>query len=444
MTLPLPEIPRHAQDGTTEQGFILVGVVMFMLALTILGLSLFSLSSYEGQFFYASVSREQSLHSSESGMEVVKVLLAAPNSRLDHAQLAVGQFGITRALAYQKRSSNPNDTTSRGPVNWDSTLVIVVSARAGGEERTVESRFIPRSSKNPYQRLAACGLGLSYNNLNGGTRTVELQGKIWQRVQYPADSAWTSDVSWTSGRPLDITMPPIPQADAFVTAKLPGATDLTGSVASNSSGGSGATSYSLTLRNLATSPRYYTLSTPQAVMDQSNDPERNWYGCFFDQKLTLSVKGTCILVVPQGACFDHEVVIQPDGNNSVGTLVIVAKANGRQTGYLNRGLWFEGGFIHTDPNIKLFLVSQGDISITHVHNSTSGSHESKALSVVCGGDLELMGPAPGLVFKLAYGGAGQDAVADDLLSRGALPPFTGGSGTSFAYARSTWLETLRP
>lgn len=427
-----------------QAGFILVGVVMFMLALTILGLSLFSLSSYEGQFFYASVSREQSLHSSESGMEVVKALLAAPNSRLDHAQLAVGQFGITRALAYQRRSSNPNDTTSRGPVNWDSTLVIVVSARAGGEERTVESRFIPRSSKNPYQRLATCGLGFSYNNQNGGIRTVEMQGKVWQHVQYPADSAWTTYVNWLNGRPLDISMAPIPQADAFVDAKLPGATDLTGSVSSGSSGGSGATSYSLTLRNLGTSPRYYTLSTPQVVMDQSQDPERNWYGCFFDQRLTLNVKGTCILVVPDGACFDHEVVIQPDGSNASGTLVIVAKANGRQSGYENRGIWFEGGILHSNPNIKVFLVSQGDISVTHVHNSTNVNHESRALSIVCGGDLELMGPDPGWVFKLAYGGSAQDAVADDLMSRGALPAVTGGAGNSFAYARSTWLETRRP
>jgi len=38
-----PPLPHPAPD---ERGFILVGVVTFMLALTILGLSLFALSSY--------------------------------------------------------------------------------------------------------------------------------------------------------------------------------------------------------------------------------------------------------------------------------------------------------------------------------------------------------------------------------------------------------------
>ena len=103
--LPLPP----ARD---ERGFILVGVVTFMLALTILGLSLFALSTYEAQFFYSSAAREQSLQNSESGMEVVKALLDAAPAQLQVAHLAEGQSGITRAIAFQQRSASAADTTS--------------------------------------------------------------------------------------------------------------------------------------------------------------------------------------------------------------------------------------------------------------------------------------------------------------------------------------------
>ena len=434
------ERPASPPAGESS-GFILVGVIMFMLALTILGLSLFSLSSYEGQFFYASVSREQSLHNSESGIEVVKALLAAPGARLESAQLAVGQLGITRALAYQRRSSNPGDTTSRGPVNWDSTLVVVVSARSGGEERAVESRFIPRAGKNPYQQLVTCGVGFQYNNLNGGTRTVQMAGKVWQHVQWPSDTAWTAAVDWTSGRPLDPTATPTPLGDTFVDAHLPAAYNLTPDVQLSSSGGS-STYYLSRLSHTSASPRYFTLSTPHEVSETSSDPELGWYSCYFDQRVTLSVKGDCVLVVPAGICFRREVTIVPDGTGATGSLVIVAKSNGKDPGHENRGIWFEGGIIHSSSAIKLFLVSQGDISMTHYHNA-SNDHQSAALSMVCGGNLELMGPTSGASLRLTYP-ASMDAAADRLFSGGALPTFTGGSGATFTYARSSWLETSVP
>ncbi len=431
-------------DRSESGGFILVGVVMFMLALTILGLSLFSLSSYEGQFFYSSVSREQSLHNSESGMELVKALLSARDARLEHAQFAVGQFGITRVLAYQSTGPNPSDTTSRGPVNWNKELVLLVSGRAGSEVRTVESRFTPSETKNPYRNLVTCGLGFQYDNSNGGSQTVWMNGRVWQHIQWPSDAAWTSAVRWENGAPIDSTTPPVPLADDFVDANLPGATDLTGAVQVGGSGGSG-NSYSLRISNTTGAPRFYTLSTPHEVAERSSDPELNWYGCFFDGRLTLSVKGTCVLVVPDGACFAREVTIVPDGNGATGSLVIVAKANQDQRGHENRGIWFEGALIHQNSNIKVFLVSQGDVAITHDHNS-GNPHETRALSVVCGGDFELMGPSASQVFKMYYGSgaANQDATADALLAAGALPPLAGGSGGGFAYLASSWKETRLP
>lgn len=426
-----PDLERDpAERG--ERGFILVGVVMFMLALTILGLSLFALSSYEAQFFYMDVSREQSLHRSESGLEIVKTLLTDPTrtARLEDARLAVGQFGITSALAYQWRSPNPNDTTSRGLVNWDSTLVLVVTSRSGNQERKVQSRYQPVAVRNPYKMLVSAGLGVFYNTLNSSSRNVELRGKLWQRVSTSSDTAWLRQVNWTTGRPLDASTAPEPQGNAFVDSKLPGASDPTSWDEDR---------FELAFRNSGSSPRYF--KSPRSPQSAEGRSEFDQYTFFSDGSTTINVRGTCVWVVPQGVCFRQRVFVQPDGPG--GTLVIVAKANGRDPGYENRGIWFQSGLIVNNPSsMKVFLVSEGDIGITYLRNSTE-SRDAQALSMVAGGDIELMGPSNGYTFKL-YHDSNMDALADDLVARGALPPTTGGSGTAFAYVGSSWKELRLP
>src|SRR5262249_15422659 len=157
---------------------------------------------YEGQFFASSASHEQSLLDSESGMELVEALLAAPSARLEAAHLAEGEFGITHAMAYQRRSPSWTDTTSSGPVNWDSTLVIVVSARRGGSERTLLATFHGAPTENPYQRLLAAGVGISSDTENSSSPNTVLTGRVWQPVASAADTAWTDNVTWNTGRPL--------------------------------------------------------------------------------------------------------------------------------------------------------------------------------------------------------------------------------------------------
>lgn len=419
-----PPVPARG-----ERGFLLVGVVMFMIALTILGLSLFALSSYEAQFFYDSVSREQSLQSSESGMEMVKALLATPNARLESAQLAVGQFGITRALAYQQRSSDPNDTTSRGPVNWDSTLVIVVAARSGGEERMVQSRFIPVSFKNPYQQLLSAGGRILYNDENDSKGSMQLAGTVWQLIQSPSDSAWTGFVDWTDGRPIDPSAPAVPLGDLFVATHMDPGLPVAGFDNSSST---------LTLANPTSQPMLFQ-SPPSP--GNKNDPEYGEYSFYADQNVNVKVQGTVVWVVPQGVCFRRDFdVSSKDGNPA--TLVIVATANGRDSGHPNRGIWMEGGLENNDNRVSIFLVSQGDISVTHEHNA-SDSQPVHGVSIVAGGDIELGGPNAGNTFSLAYSGS-MAAIASDLLARGALPTTSGGSGVSYAYARQSWLETTLP
>jgi hypothetical protein len=136
------------------------------------------------------------------------------------------------------------------------------------------------------------------------------------------------------------------------------------------------------------------------------------------------------------------VTIEPETGQS-GTLVIVAKPNGRSPGYEDRGVWFQGGLILSAPsNVRLFVVTEGDVGITHEH-SASSSNDMRALSVVAGGSIELMGPNPGYMFKLEHDSS-MDAFADLLVSNGALPPTSGGAGTAYAYAPASWKESRFP
>jgi hypothetical protein len=423
--------PHPAPD---ERGFILVGVVTFMLALTILGLSLFALSSYEGQFFTASASHEQALLDSESGMELVQALLAAPSSRLETAHQAEGQLGVTSAMAYQRWSGSWVDTTSSGPINWDSTMVVVVSARRGGVVRTVMASFLPTPAQNPYQRLMAAGAGIVSNTENGShPDRFRINGAVWQPVASFSDTSWTGDVAWDSGRPLQRGAPPPPAADPFVDAP-PGPLVAPGSDYSNNN------NYHLTFPLSPATPTYFSLPAekPMKQRNEEDDPQFTRYSFYTGADVTLHVSGTAVWLIPQGVYFKDQVhvVASPPGVTS--TLVIVSKANGRDPADPNLGIRFGGGLDIPNGDVRVFLVSQGNISVIH-HTDKGETHDALSLSIVAGGRIEIGGPDNSNFFRLAHDPA-MDALADELLAEGALPPLFGATEARFVLAHNSWSE----
>ena len=419
--------PLH--PAPDERGFILVGVVTFMLALTILGLSLFALSSYEAQFFVASASREQSLQYSESGMELVKALLAEAGSKgLEDAHLAEGQMGVTSAMAYQWRSASNDDTTSHGPVDWDSTMVIVVSARSGGVERTLQARFIPGVVENPYQRLLTAGQGVSVDTKN--SIEPDLFGRVWQPVASDADTAWTSDVDWHIGRPVERGTPPTPMANAFVESQLASPPHLPGKDYSNSN------DYVIEFYP-DTSGRFFR--SPPSPSTSDEDADR--YSFYADDDLDIKVQDVAVWVVGradpggvQGAYFKKHVRVRPKTSGGTGTLVIVAKA-----GYANRGIWFKGG-LEVDDGVQVYLVSEGDVAIVH-DNDNDENTDAGMISIVAGGHIVIGGPDSGYRFNLKYDPSSMDALAEQLVADGSLPQVAGGTGANFITIRQSWVET---
>ncbi len=341
-----------------------------------------------------------------------------------------GALLIIKRLEFFAISSAANDTISRGLVNRDSSVVIVVTARERGATRTLQARFSPLAPRNPYRNLFTTAGGLVYDTSNGTAPTVELQGSVWTRVTSAADTAWTPYVRWISGRPLVSGVPPTPAADAFVDARV--ATAAAPTVWDPAR-------CNLTFRNLGTTPM--TFVSPPSPPSASGRDEYRQYTFFTDATTTISVRGTCVWVVPAGVCFRQRVIVQPEAGQS-GTLVIVAKRNGLAPGFTNRGIWFQSGLDLTDPtNTRLFLVSEGDVALSALRNLAS--KDVRALSIVSGGTLELMGPPTGSTWKLTHDPT-MDTVADDLLARGALPATSGGSNVLFAYTGASWKETRLP
>jgi hypothetical protein len=424
-------LPHPAQD---ERGFILVGVVTFMLALTILGLSLFALSSYEAQFFVASEAREQSLQNSESGMELVKTLMAAPGARLEDAHRAEGQFGITHAYAYQWRSGLPTDTSSTGPVNRDSSLVVVVAAKSGGVERALLAQFIPGMVENPYQRLLASGQGIMVDTENStDPSTVQLSGRVWHPVNSDADTAWTNNLDWNSGRPIQRGMPPLPDARSLVDARV-------GFASQAGSDFNDANDYQMFFPGSKTpgslTPTFFrSPDIRPSIAGETGDAEYPKYTFYIAANLTISVRGVAVWLLPGGACFKDQVILNRLDNSVPSTLVIVAEPGSDA----NRGICFKGGLKVTDNDLHVFLVSNGDISVIH-HNDDDNSNDAQNLSIVAGGHIELGGPEGSKAFKLSYDPSSMDALADQLLAQQALPQVFGGTGTGFLAVRPSWVE----
>ncbi len=134
-------------DVPSSRGFVLVGVVMFVLALTILGLSVFSLSSYEAQFLRHSHDEVQAFNDAMGGLDRAAYALARTDS-LESVRVHLPP-GIDSTSSWQWSGTN---RVIYGPVNADSTVWVKVCAHRGPAERVVTAGFIPTSTQNYYNR----------------------------------------------------------------------------------------------------------------------------------------------------------------------------------------------------------------------------------------------------------------------------------------------------
>ena len=172
---------KRVTRDMSERGFALVGVVMFILVLTILGLSLFSLTGYEAQFMQQSTDNAESFQAAAGGLDRARFALAKMQY-LENVKDNLPLDGVVYAVA--RRGA---DTT--GKIDWDDpdkgSIMIRVKAVKNGQTHFLEASYDPSRAPSLYKRL------MSLSGATGDSSSLA----IWRQ-----DPAETNDNNYWATR----------------------------------------------------------------------------------------------------------------------------------------------------------------------------------------------------------------------------------------------------
>jgi hypothetical protein len=417
----------------SNSGFVLVGVVVLVLALSILVLSLYGLSSYEAQFLQRSLDEEQAFQSAVGGIERAKFALTR-TSQLQSVKDALPIENVTAAVAIQDHGSVSD---SVGPVNWQGTDVTIrVTAKVNGAQRTVEGRFSLVVTLSYYSSLITVSDGIEVVTVappgylpNDRDHTVLLDGPIWESSGRDT-SGWLDHLR--SPVPVGIrTWPavpdsvPLPDVDPFLT---PGRINAALS-AVNSEPPDENPIYTLDASGTIPGvPAYFRAEDEGGGSPYSLDTESP----VRHSSCTIQVRGLAVWLLPRGARFYQGTVIT-GVDPSTDCLVIIAGLN---TGPAS--IYFRG-YLHAD--IPVILVSSGKVSLWHL-NDYDASTFTNDLAIFAR-STEFMGPDPTrgvLQLHRDPNGTGplNTLFLDALAAKGALPNATSASGRRLDLVPGTW------
>lgn len=396
-----------------SSGFVLVGVVMMVLALTILGLSLFSLSGYEAQFLNHSLDEERALQYAMGGLARARFALSVEPSTLSRVRNNLPPF-VTYTCATQERGGVKD---SMGLVVTPGEDVnIVVQAEYRGVVRRVEGWYIPKVEDNYYKRLLTISGTIMVNEKVGQSahdaiKTVVLNDSAWVSID---DPTWQGRVLQAPG----VNAPryvPTPLSSSFISSD--GATQVPYDQPTYVLSGS-----------QSQVRRFYTDNLfPAGAMKFSS---------YYQFDATISVSGKCVWMLPKGLRIGGMTHIT--GNPTTDALVIIAGNGYDRSAAPDPGaVWFFGGL---NSDIPLILVSDGWVKIEAFQHPTDNSTANN-LSIFAG-SLLLTGPesAPtsGHLMTLRYDHSTMDPLIDYLMSSGALP--NGVNNSAFAMRRGKWRQ----
>ena len=395
------------------RGFVLVGVVMFVLALTILGISLFSLSSYEGQFVERSIHESQALYTAQSGVEHAKFVLARRRWLIDVRQnLLVDPQGTYYACAWQGADSTDTLVTSR-------TLRIRVGASVGGERRMVEVQYRPNEVANLYKRLITSHDGVFVDRKEDDDMLwpqTHLSGDVVEAVDDRAN--WNDAPADPYGRVATVDGNcPLPELTDFFAEKLPMATRVLSDNTNkfNLRGDPGQVHF------------FYT----------ENDPQDSDFSVYADGPApTITVTGIAVWLLDHGIRSENLLVVKGKPGDC---LVIVSHRNHMtDADYDQIGIWFRGGIFSEVPVI---LVCDDEAWIEH-KNNPNGSSNVDYLSVFAR-HVRFRGPIAPSAMYLCHEPRSEndqrDGLIDMLCDLGALPNASE-FGLTFHRLAGTWKE----
>jgi len=343
------ERTHRPTNADPERGFVLIGVIMLILALTILGLSLFSLSSYEAQFLGSSSRKSQAFYDALGGIERTKHILAS-DGRFASAGTNLPPF-VVEASATQEGSV---DT-----VDWDNPnpIVIEVLAQRGSERKKLRATYSHSRYRGLYRDAVAANrifvppdsavneLGVTWH-----IKSVHVEGTVREQAQIGQYRSEFAGNQWTDD---DTTPVPAPQVAEYLShyhALGPHG------VVVNESG------RTIDLRT-DNDDVYGLFHGPNIGFGPSTNDSFGLSMGFDDpMEILINAHGKVVIwLLSEGAHFNHRVRIR---GSSSDRLIIVAGTSqatrySAETG-ANLGLWFRGGI---ETNVPVFLISDGAIAI---------------------------------------------------------------------------------
>ncbi|HET9325590.1 MAG TPA: hypothetical protein VFQ05_02330 [Candidatus Eisenbacteria bacterium] len=387
-----------------------------MVVLTIIGLSLFSLSSYEAQFMRQSLENTQLFYDASGALDRARFLLSAPPKTLASVATNLSP-GILYARAMQ-------GVDSTGPVQWNTneSVTIRVLAERNGQRRMLEAAFDP-SGAPQYENLftmSATNRGLYLSQTSdkyAPNQNVRLMGTCWQNYNgtKPPDPQfdWYEDIY-----PILTSPPPVSDLDLkFGDVPAPQVAQFWNTNEAAAEWVEPDNQNDMTL-NASGAPNGIKLfKTTWTSGEWTRD-------ILAAHNVDITVSGIAVWMLDKGLYSKPMVIVHGTPNDM---LVIVAnKTNTTKSldaGQTDVGLYFAGGF-HS-PDVPVILVTDGYVGIDDAPAPTvSPLNASVPWLTIYANFAWIHGPdaPPGQVYDFRHGPNSQaDANLDKLLIAGLLP-----------------------
>jgi len=435
--------PPRGPSHVSGRGFVLIGVLMFILILTVLGLSLFSLSSFESQFFIGSLDQQRAFYSATGGIERAKFVLGS-TGRLPDARNVTGVplEGLVYTVA--KQGDDFASADSNASVNWASNakpVWIRSLAVIGGQRAMVEAQFMPHRGRSFYKRLFTLSsplIGLDVRPMGGqpppppghdwsASDQVFLSGEAWQNASntLPANIGMAPTMDMSGGVPQPDVASYFTRFWSAAPTMAPNANDtyvFDGYVQDPTDHvGFWKTPYS----GHYDSDGYWCLNS-----DLGHNPG----------DAQIQVRGTCVWMFDHGVRWNRHVVVLGSGNAD-DALVIVAHPGSDDVREAGRGIVLNQPLYSAQAPV--ILVSDGGVGDENTEDAVANSVVTylSVFAATCG----LIGPkGGGHSMSLTHApGAPQDTpitgLIDRLSKKGYLPN-TSGAGGDFIPIAGKWRE----
>lgn len=363
---------RAPRNGN-ERGFALLTVIVIVMALTILGLSLFSLSGFEARFFRPTMDYAQAMQSTRGGIEWARYVLESTDS-FDKVRTSTKPPGVSGVVA--RKGSDFLSAESTGVVFEDPPKMVWVRAVGdqGDQEGAVLAQFMPSAGQDLYKRLITVVDRLVINSESDRVGNTLLYGNIRMGAPKIVDynGAEVKDTDFSGVHCVDRQSFPSPALDLMgewwaqkyaVAQYLP------------------ATGGPFTIGPAGPEPAIYRTDPGENYGSPSS---RYWSVQIEGAECTVNVRGISIWMFPDGLRCDTQLRfhnISSDPVNNPATVILVARPGPPSGGIEDDVAFALLGGIWVEQNVNLFIVSKGGVEIEHVNDAQTENGFASYLSV---------------------------------------------------------------